>query len=307
MNKAPILLANKGLRVDDEEEGGVGGEFDPMTVLTNANKQKEIIKVNEPPVEDILMARTLWPEQQKLYGHVFEVFCVAVSYKGDCAASACKAKDQKYADINVWDLSKAQTTVPTCRLVCHKLTVVQLEFSKCNQYLVSCSRDRMWAIFKRQSGSTPQFELHQKIKDAHQRIIWGINWSHDDLLIATASREKQKSVKVWLGPTSQDQERLHSELPTSCAPSATAVRFFPKKVNGTYCLLVGQETGELTAWLLSGQNWEKVFTMPSYLNHAQSVRRIKFNLKSGSDDKFTVATCGNDHTVRIFKLEVIKS
>ncbi len=38
MNKAPILLANKGLRVDDEEEGGVGGEFDPMTVLTNANK-----------------------------------------------------------------------------------------------------------------------------------------------------------------------------------------------------------------------------------------------------------------------------
>lgn len=62
MNKAPILLANKGLRVDEEEEGGVGGEFDPMTVLTNANKQKEIIKVNEPPVEDILMARTLWPE-----------------------------------------------------------------------------------------------------------------------------------------------------------------------------------------------------------------------------------------------------
>jgi hypothetical protein len=38
MNKAPILLGNKGLRVDDEEEGGVGGEFDPMTVLTNANK-----------------------------------------------------------------------------------------------------------------------------------------------------------------------------------------------------------------------------------------------------------------------------
>jgi hypothetical protein len=38
MNKAPILLANKGLRVDEEEEGGVGGEFDPMTVLTNANK-----------------------------------------------------------------------------------------------------------------------------------------------------------------------------------------------------------------------------------------------------------------------------
>ena len=132
MNKAPILLANKNLRVNDEEEGGVGGEFDPMTVLTNANKQKDLISVSEPPVEDILMARTLWPEQQKLYGHVFEIFCVAVTYKGDCAASSCKAKDQKYADINIWDLSKTQTTVPTCRLVCHKLTVVQLEFSKCD-------------------------------------------------------------------------------------------------------------------------------------------------------------------------------
>lgn len=79
MNKAPILLANKNLRVNDEEEGGIGGEFDPVTVLTNANKQKDLISVSEPPVEDVLMARTLWPEQQKLYGHVFEIFCIAVS------------------------------------------------------------------------------------------------------------------------------------------------------------------------------------------------------------------------------------
>lgn len=93
MNKAPVLLANKGLRVDDEEEGGVGGEFDPVTVLTNVNKQKELIQITEPPVEDVLMARTLWPEQQKLYGHVFEIFCVASTYAGDCAASACKAKE----------------------------------------------------------------------------------------------------------------------------------------------------------------------------------------------------------------------
>jgi len=58
-------------RVNDEEEGGIGGEFDPMTVL----------------------ARTLWPEQQKLYGHVFEVFCTASAHKGDVAASGCKAKE----------------------------------------------------------------------------------------------------------------------------------------------------------------------------------------------------------------------
>ena len=65
-----------------------------------------LITVAEPPVEDVLMARTLWPEQQKLYGHVFEVFCVASSNKGDMAASACKAMEAKYADIIIWDLNK---------------------------------------------------------------------------------------------------------------------------------------------------------------------------------------------------------
>ena len=92
MNKAPVLLANKGMRVNEEEEGGQGAEFDPITVLSNTGKKiQEVIRVAEPPVEDVLMARTLWPEQQKLYGHVFEVFVVAASNKGDIAASACKA------------------------------------------------------------------------------------------------------------------------------------------------------------------------------------------------------------------------
>mmetsp|Transcript_25952 Transcript_25952/g.32304 ORF Transcript_25952/g.32304 Transcript_25952/m.32304 type:complete len:194 (+) Transcript_25952:1445-2026(+) len=106
MNKPAVLLANKGRRVDEEEEGGQGADFDPITVLSNTKKTQEIIQVAEPPVEDVLMARTLWPEQQKLYGHVFEVFAVASSHKGDIAASACKAQEVKYADIIIWDLTK---------------------------------------------------------------------------------------------------------------------------------------------------------------------------------------------------------
>lgn len=111
------------------------------------------------------------------------------------------------------------------------------------------------------------------MKDAHQRIIWGINFSHDDLLIATASREKQKAIRVWHGPhyegTSEDF--VHSEFPTSSVPSATAVRFFPNKINDCYALIVGQETGEITVWMLlntSEQIWNKVFSVPSFFNHA---------------------------------------
>jgi elongator complex protein 2 len=95
------------------------------------------------------MTRTLWPEQQKLYGHAFEVFCLATSHKGDCAASACKAKEKLYADIIIWNLQNTNRTVPTCKLAGFNLTVVQLEFSKCDQYLLACSRDRSWVLYKR--------------------------------------------------------------------------------------------------------------------------------------------------------------
>ena len=108
MNKPVIVLANQNMRVDEEEGGGVGSDFDPMKILSNTkDKVDEIIEnLVEPPVEDVLMSRTLWPEQQKLYGHAFEVFCIATSHKGDCAASASKAKEKKYADIIIWDLRK---------------------------------------------------------------------------------------------------------------------------------------------------------------------------------------------------------
>ena len=105
--------------------------------------------------------------------------------------------------------------------------MVQLEFSKCDQYLLSCSRDRSWTLFKRTNPEDLQFTIAKKVKDAHSRIIWGISWSHDDAFFVTASREKQKSVKVWKGISSGDQiGDLYSDLPEE-NPSATAVRFFP--------------------------------------------------------------------------------
>ena len=105
MNKPQILLANKGLRVNDADEGGVCENFDPVSVLTNTKQETSLLPQNQvtaPPVEEILMTRTLWPESQKLYGHAMEIFCVTASHKGDCAASSCKAKSENYADIIIW-------------------------------------------------------------------------------------------------------------------------------------------------------------------------------------------------------------
>jgi len=93
MNKPQILLANKGTRVNEEETGGMNENFDPVSVLTNTKVEEGTsqLQLTVPPVEDILMARTLWPESQKLYGHAMEIFCVTAAHKGDMAASSCKA------------------------------------------------------------------------------------------------------------------------------------------------------------------------------------------------------------------------
>lgn len=291
----------------------MGLDFDPNSILSNtSDKVHQLIEdVVEPPVEDVLMSKTLWPEQQKLYGHAFEVFCIATSHKGDCAASASKAKEKKYADIIIWELSKGQqTSVPSCKLIAHNLTVVQLEFSKCDQYLLSCSRDRSWALFKRNDPTTLQFTLLKKLKDAHTRIIWGINWSHDDAFFATASREKQKSIKVWNGLTEGATiGELHSELPEE-NPSATAIRFFPGlHMNTSYGLVVGLESGDLLFWLLNSETktWSKIYQVPTFYTHCGAVRRIKFNERYGDHQEkgeYVVASCANDHSVRLFKVKL---
>ena len=75
------------------------------------------------------MSKTLWPEQQKLYGHAYEIYCLATSNKGDCAASSCKAKGKQHSNIVIWDLSKAKGSsaggvVPVCKLFAHSYTVI---------------------------------------------------------------------------------------------------------------------------------------------------------------------------------------
>jgi elongator complex protein 2 len=99
-----------------------------------------------------------------------------------------------------------------------------------------------------------------KLKDAHSRIIWGISWSHDDAFYASASREKQKSIKVWSGVEKAAEEfevgkvgELYSELPSGKAPSATAIQFFPTKLQGKYAIATGLETGQILVWSLDSQ------------------------------------------------------
>ncbi len=184
-----------------------------------------------------------------------------------------------------------------------------MQFSGDDQYLLSCSRDRQWCLFKRTESDGFNFELFKTFKDAHTRIIWGVSWSHEDNLFATCSREKQKGVKIWHGVGDQTpQENIgapHSELPVNEVQASTAVKFFPSMVRGSYNLMVGLETGQLMIWRLNDdKTWAKIKEFDPFYSHSLSVKRIQFNLRFSEpdDNQYTVATCSSDQSVRIFKI-----
>lgn len=136
--------------------------------------------------------------------------------------------------------------------------------------MLAVSRDRQWTLFKRQAPDSFKFDLLRKEKDAHTRIIWGCSWSHDDAFFLTVSREKHESIKLWSGVTADGKAgELVSKVPDSQAPSATAVRFFPDKLQGSYAFIVGLESGALQVWSVNnGQPWSLNLTLPSYWAHA---------------------------------------
>ena len=59
--------------------------------------------------EDFLVSNTLWPETTKLYGHGYEITCLAAANAKPLLASACRAQSAKHAAIILWDLTTITT------------------------------------------------------------------------------------------------------------------------------------------------------------------------------------------------------
>lgn len=165
-------------------------------------------------------------------------------------------------------------------------------------------------MFERKSPDSFEFNLFKRVKEGHSRTIWAVSWSHDDHLIATASRENKKSIKIWTGLSDSGPKEgileQHSLLPADTVPSSTSIQFFPDLVGGTYSLFVGLESGSMSIWALNGQEWNMKFKFADFMTHGLAVRRIKFAAMQTEKDeqegrnKYMVATCGDDHTVRLF-------
>lgn len=265
------------------------------------------VTLSEPPTEEVLLQNTLWPEIQKLYGHGYEVFCLASNYSGTILASACKASKSEDAVIILW---KVATWKQMTKLEFHTLTVTQMAFSPDDQYLLSVSRDRAWALY---SGDAEtgfrRIANSDKKTGIHSRIIWACAWSHDSLYFATASRDKK--VAVWkISTTNVTVESAGSPLETE--DSATAVDFAPlQTVTKRYLLGVGLQNGIilLYSWIPNVSNvqaWHLFTKIEQQFGHHLTVKRLKFSpqQQTAETQYLKMATCGSDHLVRIYELKL---
>lgn len=214
----------------------------PSLSLTNKPIKHTIDKMSSIDVtERELASMTLWPEISKLYGHPYEIFSLAVDRENLLLAAACKSTLEEYASIRIWTIDDKK---PFCQpLTVHKLTVTKLEFSACNRYLISVSRDRSWALFKRHEEG---FKLIHHIMEAHSRIIWCVGISFDSQFIFTGSRDKK--VKCW---------NLNSGKEQAClvlTDSITSISIWPKEFDRVYPLIIGLENGTLIIAIYNPDN-----------------------------------------------------
>lgn len=266
------------------------------------------VVLSKPPTEEDLLQNTLWTEVRKLYGHGYELFALTSSHDGKLVASACKASTQRHAAIILWDTA---TWKQVGELVFHSLTITQMEFSPDDRHLLSVSRDRSWSVHnidvRHMAFRTIAFS--DKKTAIHQRIIWSCAWSHDGSYFATASRDKKVVVWGWRPRDAASETCLgpfESKADLSVEDSATAVSFAPDCCEEKrYLVAIGLERGiiHLYSWS-SASGWTPCVTLPQSVAHHLTVKRLKFCPKQdrSAEGGFQLASCGDDHIVRIYNV-----
>ena len=252
--------------------------------------------LDRPPKEESLLSNTLWPEIQKIYGHGYEIYSLAVNETRQHIASACKGTNREDSAVCIWNIIKDYNLIQ--RLLFHKLTITSIKFSPDANYLVSVSRDRNWALYKF-SEQKSEYELISCCKKdqlMHSRIIWNVCWTPDSRFFLTSSRDKQ--IIVWqldlktneVKPCSDDQHVLKLK------ESAYCVDISNRLIDKDYLIALGIENGDLLLCKWSCENgWIQLKELLQF--HTISIRKVKFQNRGS-----LLATCGDDGFVRIIKI-----
>lgn len=241
----PVLgLSNKAIdAVDDEQEIQPVDDRDRDAMDPASIVRKSHLEIDHPPFEETLSRHTLWPETEKLYGHGYEISCLASSHDGKVIASACKASSANHAVIRLFETDRWTEVRPP--LTAHSLTTTRLRFSLDDKYLLSVGRDRQWVVFERDAGDLTQYKhLHANPK-GHSRMILDAAWAPCETpAFATAGRDKL--VRLWKGEKGDNgQIQFTQSGSISCGVPVTAVDFLPQVLAGRCLLAIGTEDGRV--------------------------------------------------------------
>ncbi|CAH0604453.1 unnamed protein product [Chrysodeixis includens] len=285
-------LSNKAVFIGEDEQQDAEDDNDGYFVP---------VDMTEPPTEETLMQHTLWPETQKLYGHGYEVFALAASRDQLLLASASHATTAQHAAVLIWETSTWQQVQ---KLVSHNLTVTQLAFSPDSQQLLSVSRDRRWTLYQRRKRSN-LFDIvacTDKTNGVHSRIIWCCAWTCDSKAFATGSRDGKVCIWSKMGPTSTSLgEYGVLGKPLEAGTAVTALSFAPRESG--LLLAAGLDNGLIRLYHFDVDGWTMIKELSNSAAHHLTVKRLTF--RPSKDDKMMLASCGSDHFVRIYSIELV--
>lgn len=259
----PVLGLSNKATVESSEDvapaeaaAAVNPEVDRSAVDPATIVRSSALDIAHPPFEESLSRHTLWPEIEKLYGHGYEISCLAASHDGKLIASACKASSLNHAVIRIFETARWTELRPP--LAVHTLTATRLRFSADDRFLLSVGRDRQWAVFERQQAEAMatggkdgemSYVLKQAEPKGHTRMIldgaWAPTTTTDGVesrrAFATAGRDK--NVKVW---ALNEEGKFGLCATIADEHPVTAVDFLSRRDESGHCLLAsGNDAGNV--------------------------------------------------------------
>ncbi|KAG8163290.1 hypothetical protein KVR01_006587 [Diaporthe batatas] len=334
----PVLgLSNKAtVEADDDDAAAaaaaaVNPEQDRSAVDPASIVRRSALDGGHPPLEESLSRHTLWPEVEKLYGHGYEISCLAASHDGRLVASACRASSLNHAVIRIFETERWTELRPP--LACHTSTVFRLRFSADDKFLLSVGKDRRWAVFKRRDGEEQaakeggagggmSYEELQNDEKGHKRMVLDAAWGPlmpnvpGRRFFATASRDK--SFIVWAtaksGSGSADGEegsdRFQKLQSVSLEDPITAIDFLPRPYQDKYAVLaVGTEKGHVRTYVWDVLEGSGVPFSPrssgeqlTLIELAKPIRQLAW--RPGQEETAELAVAGEDGSVRICSIDI---
>lgn len=153
-------------------------------------------------------------------------------------------------------------------------------------------------------------------QEAHKRIIWACSWNPFCHQFATGSRDKV--VKIWEIVDEKSVKLILTLPPFSSSVTAVSWTGLNRQDN-CGILAVGMESGLIELWTLSSMSRTRdgnaaasltaacISKLDLYMCHVSPVHRLawRHSIKNEDCRSMQLASCGADHTVRVFNVDLV--